>query len=53
MFYLIDTKENKTIGMYQIKCNADRRCQALNVSKEGIEEIDKQECDRRFIVRGN
>lgn len=52
MFYLVDTKENKTIGMYEIKCNADRRCQALNIRNEGLDEVDKPEADRRFVVRG-
>lgn len=53
MFYIYDTKEKRTATRtpISIRCNAERVCQAMNIKHEGIEETDKPERERRFIIK--
>jgi len=53
MFYIYDTKEKRTATRtgWSIRCNAERVCQAMNIKYEGIEEINKPERERRFIIK--
>jgi hypothetical protein len=53
MFYIYDTKNKKTATKsgWQIRCNAARVCQAMNIKHEGVEETDKPENERRFIIK--
>lgn len=53
MFYIYDTKEKRTATktMWSIRSNAIRVCQALNIKNEGVEETDKPEEARRFIIK--
>ena len=53
MFYIYDTKEKRTATRtgWSIRCNAERVCQAMNIKHEGVEETDKPERERRFIIK--
>ena len=52
MFYIYDTKEKKTITKPQVmRCNAQRVAQYINIKRCGIDEIDKPEDKRRFIIK--
>lgn len=53
MFWIYDTKENRTATRtpISIRCTAVRVCQAMNIKHEGVEETDKPEEARRFIIK--
>ena len=53
MFYIYDTKNKKSVTRpMQLRCNAQRTCQVLNIKYEGVDETEKPENDRRFVIRG-
>ncbi|MCI5919349.1 MAG: hypothetical protein MRZ75_08520 [Roseburia sp.] len=50
-FYVYDTKEKRTCGHgNEIRCNAERKAQRANIMNCGIEETERPEEERRFIV---
>lgn len=53
MFYIYDTKEKRTAtqATWSIRVNAIRVCQVMNIKHEGVEETEKPENQRRFIVK--
>ena len=52
LFYIIDTLTKKSIGNgLQMRCNAVRKAQSMNIRACGIEEMDKAENERRYIIR--
>ena len=53
MFNVYDSVEKKNISQFgwKIRCNADRVAQSKNVRQCGINEIEKPENERRFIVK--
>lgn len=53
MFWIVDTKTKKTATQYgyTIRCNAERRCQAMNIKACGVEECDKPADERRFVIK--
>lgn len=52
MFYIYDTKEKKSVTRPQtIRCNAERVAQSMNIKRCGIDEVDKPENKRRFVIR--
>lgn len=52
MFYIYDTKNKKSATKpMQMMCNAKRICQVMNIKHEGVEETDKPEGERRFVVK--
>jgi len=51
MFQIYDTKAKCYCGRpNEIQVNAARKCQVANVKICGIEELDKPEEERRFVV---
>lgn len=53
MWYIYDKVEKKTVSrhMFELYLNAVRACQAVNIQRVGIEELEKAECDRRYVVK--
>lgn len=52
MFFIYDSVEKKTIGNgFNFRQNAKQFCQYLNITKVDIDEIDKPEDKRRFIIK--
>ena len=53
MFWIYDTKEKRTATRtpITIRCTAERVCQAMNIKHEGVEEANKPERERRYIIK--
>ena len=52
MFYIYDTKAKKSATKpMQMRSNAARICQVMNIKHDGVEETDKPENQRRFIIK--
>lgn len=52
MFFIYDSEKRKTIGNgCNLRQNAKQFCQYLNITKVNIDEIDKPEDKRRFIIK--
>lgn len=52
MFYVYDTKKDKSVARgFTIRCNAERIAQRMNIQQCGIDEVDKPEDKRRFVIK--
>lgn len=52
MFYIYDTKERRTVTKcMKLRCNAEKIAYSTNIKQCGIDEVEKPQNQRRFIVK--
>lgn len=52
MFYIYDRQNKKAVTRpMQMRCNAQRTCQVMNIKYVGVDETEKPENERRFVIK--